>query len=449
MSLVSHFGHDSISPSNEVERTMNGFNTFAIWCACAVVISVVMVGTLLIPNLTPMEAIAITVSGSLIGGLALALTGTVGSRTGLPTMVLMRAVFGQKGAVLPAVINGMLLVGWNWIQAFMAGFSLNYAVEHTFGYSNINLFVIITGVIVTAVAIYGHRGIEKIENVVSIGMLLLALVVFVQLFSSYDVATLVTMKAIENPSITKVVAFDIVVGLGCTWLSSVCDYNRNCKSVGKGAIGTYFGYSVAAIIAITLGICVASFSIYEGMEMTYDPTVLLASSGYGVIAAIVVFLSVVSTNVMGTYSASFSFIAAFPKVTFWKICLFVGVISILGALLKDILIEMMMDYVLLIGFMYIPMFSMLLVDFFLLNKGRYDAEDLATDCRGVYRYTGGFNVIAIVVYLACAFGAYYFSYVQPLETGTTIPAFFVSGLVYFVVAKAFGRRVRSETRLTA
>jgi nucleobase:cation symporter-1, NCS1 family len=161
MSLVDHFGHESISPSSKIERTMNGFNAFAIWCACAcacaVVISVVMVGTLLIPNLTPMEAIAITVSGSLVGGLALALTGTVGSRTGLPTMVLMRAVFGQKGAVLPAVMNGLLLVGWNWIQAFMAGFSLNYAVEHTFGYSNINLFVIITGVLVTMVAIYGHR----------------------------------------------------------------------------------------------------------------------------------------------------------------------------------------------------------------------------------------------------------------------------------------------------
>jgi len=449
MSLVDHFGHDSIRPSSKIERTMNGFNAFAIWCACAVVISVVMVGTLLIPNLSPMEAIAITVSGSLVGGLALALTGTVGSRTGLPTMVLMRAVFGQKGAVLPAVINGMLLIGWNWIQAFMAGFSLNYAVEHTFGYSNINLFVIITGVLVTAVAIYGHRGIERIENVVSIAMLLLSLVVFVQLFSSYDVAPLVAMKAIENPEISRVVAFDIVVGLGCTWLSSVCDYNRNCKSVAAGAVGTYLGYTLAAIVAITLGICVASFSIHEGIEMTYDPTVLLASSGYGVVAAIVVFLSVVSTNVKGTYSASFSFIAAFPKVTFWKICLIVGAVSIVGALLKDVLIEMMMDYVLLIGFMYIPMFSMLLVDFFLLNKGQYDAEDIATDCRGKYRFDKGFNVVAIAVYLLCAFGAYYFCYVQPLETGTTIPAFFVSGLVYFVVMKLFGYRARDEVRFAA
>jgi len=163
----------------------------------------------------------------------------------------------------------------------------------------------------------------------------------------------------------------------------------------------------------------------------------------------VVFLSVVSTNVMGTYSASFSFIAAFPKVTFWKICLIVGAVSIVGALLKDVLIEMMMDYVLLIGFMYIPMFSMLLVDFFLLNKGQYDAEDIATDCRGKYRFDKGFNVVAIAVYLLCAFGAYYFCYVQPLETGTTIPAFFVSGLVYFVVMKLFGYRARDEVRFAA
>ena len=72
----------------------------------------------------------------------------------------------------------------------------------------------------------------------------------------------------------------------------------------------------------------------------------------------------------------------------------------------------------------LTVFSMLLVDFFLLNKGQYDAEDLAFDNKGKYRFNGGFNVIAI-------------------------PAFFVSGLVNFVVMKLFGRRSRSEASFAA
>jgi purine-cytosine permease-like protein len=118
---------DNISPSTH--RTMGFGSTFAMWLAANVVITSVLTGMLFIPDLTFYEALTAILVGSLIGAVPLALTGRIGTRTGLSTMVMARAAFGQKGAILPALVNTFVLIGWSWIQAYLAGVSLNYAVE--------------------------------------------------------------------------------------------------------------------------------------------------------------------------------------------------------------------------------------------------------------------------------------------------------------------------------
>ena len=96
-----------------------------------------------------------------------------------------------------------------------------------------------------------------------------------------------------------------------------------------------------------------------------------------------------------------------------------------------------MDYVLLIGFLFIPMFSMLLVDFFILNKGKYDAEDIAFNTKGHYNFNNGFNWFAIFCYALCAYGSYHFTYISPLPITTTVASFFASGAIYYVGMKIF------------
>jgi putative hydroxymethylpyrimidine transporter CytX len=423
---------------------MGAFKTFALWVAAAMVITTIMGGTLFVPDLSPKEALVVIVLGGLVGGIPLALTGIIGTRTGLPSMVLLRAVFGHRGVVLPAILNGFVLIGWNWLQAYLAGYSLNYIVDHSLGYSNIDLFVIVTGVLVTLVTIFGQKGIEKTESLISILMLLLSLIIFVTLFTTYDAAELISLKGAERPTVTFAVGFDIAVAAAFGWMSSVCDYNRNCKSAIVGAAATYFGYMLAFILAVGLGMCVVLFSLLEGREVTYDPTVLLASSGFGPLAAAVILLSVLSTNAMGLYSATFSFLTVLPRVPFWKLCLSVGVLCTVGALLKEVLVDYLFDYVLLMGALFIPMFSMLLVDYFLLNGGRYDAQRIALGTDGPVRYKGGINYIAYGCFFLSAAFSYYFTHVEPLETGATLPTFFVSGGLYFVAMKLWLARLPED-----
>lgn len=429
--LTERFGHDNISPTPKSERSMNFFSTFTLWLAANVVITSVMTGMMFVPDVSFKDAILAILIGSALGAIPLALTGRIGTRTGLSTMVITRAAFGQKGAILPAIVNTIILVGWSWIQAYMAGLSLNYAVSHATGYSNINLFVILTEVLVVAITIYGHRGVESIEKWVSVAMLMMSVLVFYKIFVTYEMSTLIQMKASENPAISGIIAFDIVIATAFSWMSTVCDFNRYCKSEKSGMWGTYLGYLLASLIAMGLGAVVSGFSILSNMEQTYDPTVLLAAYGFGFVASIVVFLSVLSTNVMALYSATMSFMNVFPKTGFWKPTITLGILCVLGALFKETLMTNFFNFILLIATLFIPVFAIVLVDYFIVKKGYYDAEEIVLDIKGLYRYQQGFNISACLTYILGAVFAYYFTYNHPLSIGATILTFMLSGSLYY------------------
>lgn len=440
MSNFQHAGHDSVRPVPLSERSMGFFSTFSLWVGANVVVTTVFTGMMLVPDLTLIHAILLILVGSLLGGIPLMLTGNIGTRTGLPTMILMRGAFGHRGAALPAAVNTIVLIGWSWVQAYMAGLSLNHAVEYLTGYSNINLFVIITEVFVVLITIYGHRGIEKTENIVATLMLILSVIVFAYMFIAFDIGRLIQMKASENPAITAMVAFDIVIATSFSWMSSAADFNRHCRTEKTGMTGTMLGYVTASIIAMGLGATVSGFSLLSGMEQTYDPTTLIGSfnPALGFVAAIVIFLSVLSTNVMALYSATMSYLAIFPKSTYVLPTAVLGVMAVAGAMLKEWLLANFQDFLLMIGTLFIPVIAVFLVDYYILKKSRYYAEEIISGERKTYWYQRGVNLFAYIAYLGGALFAYYFTYVQPLATGVTVLTFLLTAVIYGGLMKAVG-----------
>ncbi|MBO8162124.1 MAG: cytosine permease [Brevibacillus sp.] len=435
--LTNGFGLDSVQPVKSNDRTMNLFSTFSLWLGANVVVTTVLTGMFLVPDLTFLQAMFIILVGSLLGAIPLILTGNIGTRTGLPTMILTRGAFGHYGAVLPSAVNMLILIGWTWIQAYMAGLSLNHAVEFMTGYSNVNLFTILTEIAVVAITIYGHRGIEKMENIIASSMLVLSVIVFGYMFITFDVGNLITMAASKEPAITAMIGFDIVVATAFSWMPTVCDFNRYCSNEKTGMLGTYFGYVLATVVAMGLGATVSGFSIMNNMEQTYDPTVLIGQFNpiLGFVAAIVIFFSVLSTNVMALYSAVMSYLVLAPKHRFWIPAIILGIISIIGALLKDWLMDHFFDFVLMIATLFIPVIAVMLVDYYIIKKEKYDPEEIIEGARKQYWYHGGINVKAYLAYIIGAIFAYFFTYKVPLATGSTIITFFVTASVYYLFMK--------------
>lgn len=438
-------GADGFEPTPDSGRHLGWFGTFSMWLAANVVITTIMTGMLMVPDMTWLQAVEAMALGSVIGGLLLAAIGLIGTRTGLPTMHLLRASFGIHGALVPALVNGLTLIAWVCIQTYMAAKSIDYAVTAALGWSNINFWVIFTQITIVAIVVYGMRGVERTERIIAIIMLVMAVAVFWKLFTTYSAELLLTLPASAEPAVTYAVAIDITVATAFSWMVLSCDFNRFCRSAQRGFWGTWVGYVVSTLVAMGLGATVAGFSFISGMERQYDPTVLLTTHGFGIFSAIVVYLSVLSTNVMAAYGATMSFRTLVPALSFWKTALALGIVCGLGALLKELLMEGFMTFILTIGTLFIPVFAVMFFDYFILRGQRYEVEGLANRT-SAYRYWGGFNPFAFVAYAAGAGFAYCFTYVQPLAYGASLHTFLITGALYLGLSYLrIGRGVVRQT----
>ena len=111
--ITSRLGHDTVEPGADTERTMGFGNTIMVWLAANMVVTTLLTGTLFVPGVPYLQAILIILLGTLLGVAALSLVGCIGTRTGLPTMVLTRGSFGVRGGTFPALLNLAVLMGWS------------------------------------------------------------------------------------------------------------------------------------------------------------------------------------------------------------------------------------------------------------------------------------------------------------------------------------------------
>lgn len=441
--IVSKFGNDSIEEASQEHRTMGFWAAIALWFGANVVVTTIFTGMLFVPDVPYLTALMIILLGSVVGVAILALVGNVGTRTGLSTMVASRGAFGIRGSYIPAFVNTLVLIGWSWIQAYMAGLSLNYAVNYTFGYSNVALFAVVCEVIVVLIVLRGHVGIESMEKLVALVMVVLAGAVFYKLFSEFSVGDIVGLPVEARNGITTAIAFDIVVATAFSWMVLAADFNRNAKSERGGMAGTAIGYVGGTVLAMGLGATVSGFSIARGLEQTYDPTALLAGFGFGLPAAIVVFLSVMTTNVMAVYGAVLSYMNIRPQDGFWKPALAIGVITVLGST-SEYIFNNFQSFLLILGSLFIPVFAIFLADYFIVKRGRYDVRDiLEHNGGGAYWYTAGFNVPACVAYVVGAALALYWTQFSPLSFGSSLPVFFLTIFLYLAMNAVVSRRSSS------
>lgn len=428
------FGQDTLS-ADEVEHSLGLPGTFALWLGANVVVTTILTGMFLVPDLSFQHAMWLILIGSAVGIVPLVLIGVMGQQTGMTTMVLARGTFGRQGAHFPAWVNVLALIAWSWIQALLAGMSLDYAVESLTGYSNVALFTVICESLVVLIALRGHLGIEKVEKIAALLMLGLSAVVLFALNRHYDLPS-ITQLAPEGV-LGGGVVFDIVVATAFSWIPLAADYNRHCRSLTAAVVGTWSGYVLATLIAMGLGATVSALSISIGREPTYDPTALLSGFGFGLPAALVIFFSVLTTNVMCVYSATLSFMSVRPRTPFWKPALIIGVVSVMGALIPGIL-DQFQTFLLIIGSVFIPAFSIMIVDYYLLGRARYTSSRLIHAEHSL----PAFNWLALGSYGVGALLAYYWNWVAPLAFGASLPVFVITGALYFLASKTLaGKRV--------
>src|ERR687894_680812 len=447
--IIARLGQDSVEAGADTERTMGFGNTIMVWLAANMVVTTLLTGTLFVPGIPYVQAIILIVLGTLLGVTVLSLVGCIGTRTGLPTMVLSRGAFGVRGGKVPGVLNLVVLMGWSWVQALLAGIAVNYAVETLTGFSSIPLFTILCQTIVVLLALFGHHGIERVEPFIAVVMIGLALFVFYKAFSAFGLGEFLSLPGDPSAGMTAAITFDVVVATAISWTVLSADFNRNAKTQLGGIFGTVIGYTASTSIAMSLGATAAAYAqLKGGAAQGFDPAVLVEN--FGLSAALVVFLSVMATNTLVVYGMVMSYLDMRPEGSFLASALVIGAISIVGALWQGIL-DRFLDFLLLIGTFFVPVFAIMLADYYLLRRGNYSAEDVLKKRGGAYWYTGGFNVPAWGAWGIGGGVGFYWTRGILLSSAPPFPFFFfpfsLSRAIIFVPDRKTRRKTATDRRL--
>lgn len=424
-----------------VRGTMSLSRIGMIWLAANLVVTTLLTGTLFVPGVEYGVVVLLIVVGTILGATVLVTVGNIGTRTGLPTMALTRAPFGTRGSLVPVAANVIILMGWSWVQAMLAGIALDFLVASVTGFSSPVLFAVICQTLVVLLAIFGHTGIARVEPWLAVLILAILAYIFVVAFSTFAPGQFALIPADPALGYTPILVLDVVIATAISWTVLAADFNRFARSSRAGMIGSGIGYTLSTVIAMVVGATALGYVVLSGGEpIPFDPVTVV--SPFGAPLAIVIFLSVMATNTMVVYGMVTTVVNAVPggrRLRFLPTALVVGVISIIGSTFFGLL-NQFTTFLVTIGALFAPIFAIMIVDYYIVKRGAYTA-DILRPRGGRYWYLAGVNWPAIVVWAIGAIAAYGFTYLWPTPIGATIPAFVLTFVLYTLVAL----RERSST----
>ncbi|QIK64073.1 purine-cytosine transporter [Leucobacter viscericola] len=427
---------DSAGP---VRGTQSLLRIGMIWLAANLVVTTLLTGTLFTPAVSFGTASAMIVVGTLIGVVVLVLVGNMGTRTGLPTMALTRGSFGIRGSVLPAAANLLILMGWSWVQAMLAGVTVNYLVHEATGFSNPMLFSALCQAIVVVLAIFGHTGISRVEPWLALAILIVMGFVFAAAFGAFSPSEFASIPVDTSLGGTPFITLDMVIATAISWTVLSADMNRHAKSSKAGIIGSGVGYTLSTSIAMFLGLVAFSTVLLRGHDaVPFDPTVIVSEFGWPL--GIAIFLSVMATNTMVVFGMVTSVVNAQStwRLKFLPTALVLGVISVIGSTFLGLL-NQFTDFLFVISAFFVPVFAIMIADYYLLKRRGYSRQILHERPESRYWYLGGVNWVAVVVWVIGAVLSYMLAYITPSPIGANIPAFAVSFLLYLGLMMLIGR----------
>ncbi|NWG04285.1 MAG: putative hydroxymethylpyrimidine transporter CytX [Syntrophaceae bacterium] len=423
-----------IEPIPKEERNLGGWDFFLLWAGAAVSLAEIWAGSLIIPLGLGLGLWAILL-GHLIGNTPFALGGLIGSRWGIPTMVSVRPSFGIRGSYFAAALNVIQLIGWTAVMLIVCGQAAD-AISKFYGFSNLNLWIILSGIITTLWAAVGHQIWKWLQRIAVFALLILCIAMTYIVFQQYGWDALSQIP--RKRDFPFMVGMDLIIAMPISWLPLVSDYSRFAKDSKSSFWGTWIGYFIVSSWMYLLGL-MASLATQSpdpsGVVMN-----LMLKFGWALPALIIVLFSTFTTTFLDIYSTAISGLNIFPKLGERKGILIGGILGIIVAIIFPTLLDYE-HFLLFIGAMFCPLFGIVLVDYFFLRKKVIDLVDLYRK-EGQYWFWRGINPLAILAW-AIGFAIYLgFSPMLmekvlqikaafPWPLGSSLPSMILSGLIYW------------------
>jgi len=401
-----------IEPVPASHRILGFLDYFVLWGDLGIGLLVLLTGSFLVPGLGLPTAIIVTVAASAVGCLLLAVIGLTGSDNAVPTMVLLRPALGLRGSYLPSVLNVLQLIGWTIFEFLIMGYAADVIGKTVFGFSNTPVWTAIFALIVVLMGLGGPVGVvrqwlEKFAVWIAVGT---AIWLTWHLLSTVDLATLWSRPG--DGSLPLGIAVDLVIAQPISWLPLVADYNRFARRPGEAFWGTLVGnfitnvwfYLLGALVLLSAGVAQEPKGFVSAMALTAGWIILL------------ILLADETHNAWADlYSASVSVQNVFPKLKQRWLIPILGVVAYLIAVALDI--TRFENFLFLIGSFFIPLFGILVADYFVLRRRRYRVDELYPPADKARRM-GVVNAVGIGAWIA---GVTVYHVTNPLTIRAFVP----------------------------
>ncbi|MEZ5038685.1 MAG: NCS1 family nucleobase:cation symporter-1 [Saprospiraceae bacterium] len=395
---------EDFAPVAPSARTWTTWNYAALWISMAVCIPTYMLaGSMIREGMNWWQALLTILLGNGIVLLPMILNAHAGAQYGLPLPVLLRASFGTRGAVLAALLRGLVGCGWFGIQSWIGGeaiytlllllfpglagapfwefLGLNTAQAACFlAFWLLNMWII-------------FRGIETIRLLESwTAPLLLLMGVGLLVWAINKVGSLPTileasyqMQGQENVSFWKIFWPNLtaMVGFWATLSLNIPDFSRFARSQRAQVLGQAIGLLPTMVFYSFIGITVTSATLLIFGEAIWDPVQLLGrfSSPMVVIISMAgLTIATLSTNIAANVVASANDIAniAPNKISFRMGGYITGLIGILIFPWKLLADPQGFIFVWLIGYSALlgALAGIVICDYFLIRKTRLNVREL-------------------------------------------------------------------------
>lgn len=223
---------------------------------------------------------------------------------------------------------------------------------------------------------------------------------------------------------------DYVIIMPISWLPLVCDYSRYARSDSGSFWGTWIGYFIVSSWMYVIGLSAALATKSPTPEsMVLE---LMVAFGLAIPAMIIVLFSTFTTTFLDIYSTSISALNIFPELGEKKGIVIGGALGTIIALIFGDYPETYTHFLEIIGFIFCPLFGIVLVDFFITKGQRLRTDELFA--HGAYWYTGGVHLTALCSWVV---GALVFWLGRYLQIGGAIVSFLVAALLYLAIMRCF------------
>lgn len=416
--MVPNLPQWGINPVPTKHRILRGFDYFILWSSLGVGLLVFSAGSFL--SETPFyHALLAIIIGSIAGSVLLSMAGKIGSDHAVPSLIGIRPAFGLYGSYLAAVLNIIQLIGWTTFEILI----LSKAAEQLTNMHVTFVWNIIFGVIITLLGIFGPLFLVKqwlSKFAIWIVYASSAIILVTLLFQN-----LPNVISGEGKDTSFFVALDIVIAMPISWMPLVSDYNRFAKTSKGAFIGTLIGFSITNIIFYVGGLL---FGVGDITSIIISIQAIL--SGFILLVMIV---DEIDNAFADIYSAAISSQSIFHNLNQRHLIIGFSIVSTVLAIFVSI--EGYEQFLFMIGALFIPLFGVLLTDYFVIKRGKYQNDMM---------YGNKIIKIGYPAIIAWAIGAvlyYLLSQLSPIylaqlpTIGSTIPSLIISSLLYLLITK--------------